>query len=391
MSGQYPRTTGVLDNGKARPWALREDLPATLPQLFRESGWEATRVSKVFHMRVPGDITAGVDGADHAASWDRRFNCQAPEWRTPGKAQHLSRENLRREPGKHYNLGFGTAFYVVEGEGEGQEQADYQAASRAIEVLREERDRPFFLAVGFVRPHVPLVAPGGAFAPYAAAEMELAESVEGDLDDIPALGRPRSAADFGLTEPHKQREVLRAYYASVAFMDAQVGRVLAALEASGQAESTIVVLTSDHGYHLGEHGFWQKLSLHEESARIPLVMAGPGIERGVTSSLAQQIDLYPTLAEIAGLDVPASVQGKSLAPVVSNPATEVHEAVYCGLRKGHLLRTVRYAYMEWEDGSKELYDMLLDPLQFSNRAGDPALAGAEAGLAQRLEEVVAGF
>lgn len=391
LSGLYPRTSGVMDNGQAGPWASRDDLPPTLPQLFRAGGWQTTRISKVFHMRVPGDITAGVDGADHAPSWDRRFNCRAPEWQTPGAARHLSREDLKKDPDKHYNLGFGTAFYVVEGDGDGLEQADHQAASRAIEVLQEDRDRPFFLAVGFVRPHVPLVAPKSYYAPYPAEAMALAPSVAGDVDDIPKLGRSRSSADFGLSDPGKQRQVLRAYYASVSYLDAQVGRILAALETSGKAGNTIVIFTSDHGYHLGEHGFWQKLSLHEESARIPLIVAGPGAETGTTESLAQQIDLFPTLADMAQLDAPAHLQGRSLAPVLANPAEQVHEHVYCGMRSGQMLRTARYAYLRWKDGSTELYDMRLDPLQFRNRAGDPSLAAIETDMAQRLETLVQSF
>ncbi len=391
LSGLYPRTAGVMDNGQAELWASRDDLPPTFPQLFRASGWQTTRISKIFHMRVPGDITAGVNGADHGASWDRRFNCKAPEWQTPGSSRHLGRGKLKMDPDKHYDLGFGTAFYVVEGKGNGAEQADDQAASRAIQVLQEERDHPFFLAVGFVRPHVPLVAPESYYAPYAAEDMALARSVENDADDIPKLGRSRTSVDFGLTAPSKQRQVLRAYYASVSYMDAQVGRILEALDTTGQTDNTIVIFTSDHGYHLGEHDFWQKLSLHEESARIPLVLAGPGVEVGTTGSLAQQIDLYPTLADMAELDIPAHLQGKSLAPVLANPATEVHDHVYCGMRSGHMLRTTRYAFLRWEDGSVELYDMLQDPLQFRNRAGDADLAPVEIDLSRRLDTLTGSF
>jgi iduronate 2-sulfatase len=150
--------------------------------------------------------------------------------------------------------------------------------------------------------------------------MELAERIEGDRDDIPKLGISATTERFGMeNQPWRQQRALAAYYASVSFMDAQVGRVLEALDRLGLRENTIVVFTADHGWHLGEHDFWQKMSLHEESTRIPILIDAPGKAPAVTQGLAEQIDLFPTLADLAGLPIPAHCQGVSLAPALEDP------------------------------------------------------------------------
>jgi len=196
--------------------------------------------------------------------------------------------------------------------------------------------------------------------------MTLPEAVEGDWEDIPKAGR---SGTFGIADkPEEKRKVLSAYYAAVSYMDAQVGKVLAALEASGMAGRAIVVFTSDHGYHLGEHDFWQKMSLHEESARVPLIMAGPGIKAGSCAGLVEAVDLYPTLAELAGLAVPGHCAGVSLAAQLEDPGKAVREDAYCLRSDSHLLRTPRWAYMRYKDGSEELYDMEKDPRQFVSLA-----------------------
>ena len=375
MSGMYPQAIGVTSNGQARRFTQQLGNRPSLAEWFKRHDYYTARVSKIYHMRVPGDITAGVDGPDHRASWTERFNCQAPEWKTPGVHRHLTNQTLRHDPSKHYNLGFGTAFYVVESRGAGTEQPDVQAVDKAIQLLAAHGSEPFFLAVGLVRPHVPLVAPESFFRQYPAAEMKRAVRIADDWSDIPVAGRSLSAQRIGLAgKPGAQQGVLSAYYAAVAFMDAQVGRLLDALERGGLDQNTTVVFTSDHGYHLGEHDFWQKLSLHEESARIPLVIAGPTIASAVTDSLAQQIDLFPTLAELAELPVPAHCQGKSLIEVLRNPGHRVHRQIYCMKRGGHLLRSDRWAFLSYRDGSAELYDMRADRRQFTNLVDQPAQA-----------------
>lgn len=377
MSGMFAQVIGVTSNGASNRFTKNLGNRPSMSQHFINHGYHAARVSKIYHMRVPGDITAGVDGPDHAASWTERFNCQAPEQWTQGKHEHLTNERLKPDPKRaiHYGLGYGGAFYVVRGESDGAEQADHKAAAKAVELLqqRAKDQRPFFLAVGLVRPHVPLVAPASFFESYVADQMKLPPGMANDWDDIPKAGISKNSVRSGLTTTLKKQKVLEAYYASVTYMDVQVGKIVSAVDRLGLGDNTIIVFTADHGYHLGEHEFWQKMSLHEESTRIPLIVHTPGRKPGESPALSQQIDIYPTLAELCGLPVPKHVQGRSLVEAMDDPRHVVHESVYCLRgRNDHLLRTDRWALIRYGNGSKELYDMRTDPYQFKNLAADPA-------------------
>lgn len=291
---------------------------------------------------------------------------------TKGEHEHLSNEKLRFEPDVHYSLGFGGAFYVVKGESDGAEQPDVRATSKAIEIMTDHRDEPFFMAVGLVRPHVPLVAPAEYFDAYPEEDMVLPEKVAGDWDDIPRHGISRSSRSLGMQDDlTKQRRSLAAYYASVSFMDAQVGRLLDALDDLELRDNTIVLFMSDHGYHLGEHDFWQKVSLHEESMRIPLIISAPGIAPAKATTLAEQIDIYPTLADLAGLQIPDHCQGISLVPALYDPTTNLRQDAYGVTRNGKMLRTTDWAYIRHKDQTEELYNMTNDPKQFTNQAQNP--------------------
>ncbi len=389
LTGLYPQQNKVTGNNDKDTLTDTLGQHPTLPQYFKSNGYTTVRLGKLYHMGVPGDITAGANGADHPASWSMRYNLKSPEWMTPGPVQILSNEKLNKDPDKHYGLGFGTAFYVVEAEGDGSDQHDVKAADKAIELLGGElKDKPFFLAVGFVRPHVPLVAPRKFFEPFDAVKLLLPDRVDNDLADIPRAGVFRLGARTGTDSDEKRKEVLRGYYASVSFMDAQVGRVLAELDKQGLAKNTIVIFLSDHGYHLGEHDFWQKMSLHEESVRVPLIAAGPGIEPGQRwPGLVEAVDIYPTLCLMAGLPIPKTCSGTLLYGMKDDPK----QSAYSMCRGGHLLRTKDWAYMRYADGSEELYDMQKDPRQYWNLAGD---AGSEDNLqtmrdllAARLKEI----
>ncbi len=289
---------------------------------------------------------------------------------------------------KHYGLGFGTAFYVVKGDGDGTEQADVQSATKAIEIMEQKKDQRFFLAVGFVRPHVPLVAPKKYYEPYPPAKMTLPKKLKGDQSDIPKRGISKNSKSTGIEgNIARQKEITAGYYASVAFMDAQVGRLLKALDRLDLTKKTIVVFTADHGYHMGEHDLWQKMSLHEESVRIPILVSGPGVENGKSSSLAQQIDLFPTLVDLAGLKIPEHVQGKSLVPVLKRPEAKVHDEVLCFRGKGDtLLRNQNWSYIRYNDGSEELYDMKKDRQQYSNLATVPEYSDTKKRLSAKLQE-----
>lgn len=371
MSGMYCESIGVLGNGASSKFSANLGARPSMSQHFKNQGWHTTRVSKIYHMRVPGDITAGVDGPDHLESWTERFNCRGPEWMSKGTHEHLTNEKLKRDPDKHYNLGFGGAFYSVQTRSPiGEFQPDRLAANHAIRILQEQQQKKskFFLAVGLVRPHVPLVAPPRFFSDYPAAKMKMPPAVANDWDDIPKSGISKNSERIGLSgQPLKKKKVLQAYYASVAFMDQQVGRILDELDRLKLRDETIVIFKSDHGYHLGEHEFWQKMSLHEESARIPLIISLPGQRSPqTTDSLVEAIDLYPTLAAQAGLEVPAHCQGLDLSPLWGKTQTKLREFAYCTTGKGVLIRTPNRAFLRHGDGSEELYDMEKDPHQFTN-------------------------
>ncbi len=390
LTGWYPHRIVAQGGGFSQFDAALGD-HVTLPEHFHRSGFDASRVSKLYHMRIPGDITAGASGPDHAPSWTWTHDVQAPEQHSIGVAGHYTNETLNF--GQNYSNGFGAAFYTVATTTDGSEQADYLAATAANQRMAALQHTPFFLGVGLVRPHVPLVAPQSYFDLYDPLLLTLAQSVPNDLFDIPAVGIFWNEASRGPNTDADRRAVLQAYYAAVTFMDEQVGRVLAQLDALGLADETYVVFTADHGYHLGEHTQWQKLSLHEESARVPLIIAGPGIAAGRTGALAEQVDLYPTLCDLTGLEVPERCQGVSLAPVLLDGAPRVRESALTQVTQGsngHLLRTEEWAYLRYSNGYEELYDMRDasqggDPKQFTNVAHDANFAATKAALYAELQ------
>ena len=381
MSGYYPHAIKML--GYKTPRKAIGDR-ATWAQHFKNSGYHSARVSKIFHMGVPIGIERGTHGEDDAASWSERFNSQGPEWRAPGKG-----ETLENNPdGKRPVVG-GNTFVVVEADGDDLVHSDGKTAAKACELLRSYKDRQFFLGVGFVRPHVPFVAPRSYYEPYPHKEMVLPKKLKGDWEDIPRPGINYKTSKNMKMNVVRQKKAVGAYFASVAYMDAQVGKVLKALKENGLEENTIVIFTSDHGYHLGEHDFWAKVSLLEESTRVPLIIHVPGKKPAVCSSFAELLDLYPTISSLCGLKVPGRLQGKDLAPVFDDPSHTVRDAAFSVNGKGFLLREDRWAYIEYgKGGSKgaELFDMEKDPAQFTNLAKRPAHRKTVARLKAKLKE-----
>jgi iduronate 2-sulfatase len=368
LSGYYPHATSV--QGYISPRVAIGDR-ATWPQHFKNAGYYSARVSKIYHMGVPGGIEEGSDGADDPASWTERFNSKGPEWQAPGIG-----ETLEKNPdGKKPVMG-GNTFVIVAADGGDMVHSDGKTSAKACELIEQHSKEPFFLAVGFVRPHVPFVAPKKYFDMYPPEQMTLPEKVPGDWDDIPKPGiNYKTSVNMQMDEV-QQKKAVSGYYAAVSFMDAQVGKVLDALEKSGQADNTIIIFTSDHGYHLGEHDFWAKVSLRDESARVPLIISVPGKMPGVSDSLVELLDLYPTTAKLCGLEVPARLQGKDISPILDDPKATVHDTVFsvAGTSKGLMLRDDRWVFIQYtEDASKgiELFDMQNDPQQFTNLASSP--------------------
>ncbi len=389
MSGLYPYANLTLGNAGT----LRGSMPnvVTLSQTFRKRGYYAGRVSKIYHMGIPNEIIAGTAERDDPFSWDEAINIKAPEQHAPGESTNWS----PKDKGSQSFTG------VMASTGD-HEHADGMAADRAIEILDRVKDKPFFLAVGFVRPHVPLVAPEQYFDRYDRSAMVAPRVPENDLEDVPEMirGYKANSTTYGVT-PELHKGLLQAYYASVSYMDAQVGRVLDALEKNGLRDNTIVVFTSDHGYLLGHHHKFQKQHLFEEATRVPFIVSVPWMEeqhgRG-TTKITELVDLYPTLAELAGVPAPETLQGKSLKPLLSDvesPAWTKDQAFTVSRSGGESLRTDDWRFTQWGfgDDGKELYDLKNDPGEFTNQAQNPEYADVLKKMQQLLlaKRDAAGF
>lgn len=388
MSGYYPHAIKMLGYGSPRP-AIGDR--ATWAQHFKNNGYYTARVSKIFHMGVPGGIEKGTDGADDPASWTERFNSPGPEWKAPGDGETLENNADGRKPGP---VG-GNTFVVVEADGDDLVHSDGKTASKAVELIKQHKDKPFFLGVGFVRPHVPFVAPRKDytdFLPYS--KMALPPKIENDWADIPKAGINYKTSKNMKMDIRRQKKAVGGYYASVVFMDRLVGQVLDAVSEAGLDDNTIVIFTSDHGYHLGEHDFWAKVSLHDESAAVPLIIRMPGKKPAVCNSLVELLDLYPTLSSLCGLEVPKRLQGKDISKLMTDPKEKVRDAAFSVNGKGFLLREQDWAYIAYGKdgkGDEELFDMKKDPKQYTNLAKDPAhaevIARFRVQMAAKLKEV----
>ena len=379
MSGYYPHATGMLGYRSPRP-AIGDR--AMWAQHFKNAGYYTARVSKIFHMGVPGGIEQGTDGADDLACWTERFNSQGPEWKAPGDG-----ETLEGNPdGKKPVVG-GNTFVVVEADGDDLVHSDGRTAKKACELIAKHKDETFFLGVGFVRPHVPFVAPRPYYEPFEYDQMVLPPKIEGDWDDIPKAGINYKTSLNMKMDVRRQKKAVGGYYASVAYMDAQVGKVLDALHEAGLDEKTIVIFTSDHGYHLGEHDFWAKVSLHDESAQVPLIISVPGKKPAVCSSFVELLDLYPTVSSLCGLHVPSRLQGKDISKTLDDPHHKVRDTAFCVNGRGFLLRDDQWAYIQYRENASagiELFDMKADPKQYTNLAIKPGYEKIVARFKEKL-------
>lgn len=381
MAGLYPYSTGTMGNRGT----LRGSMPdvVTLSQVFRQNGYRVGRVSKIYHMGIPGEIIEGTAESDDPFSWDETVNIQAAEDNAPGVKTNWSPQNKTSQ-----------TFMGVEATGGDLEHADGMAASHAIAFMERNQDQPFFLACGFVRPHVPLVAPQTYFDRYDRSALTIPSVPEGDLDDVPEIirGYKNNETTYGVTAETHQG-LLQAYYASVSYMDAQVGRLLDSLEELGLKENTLVVFTSDHGYLLGEHQKYQKQHLFEEATRVPFIVSAPWLkdQHGqATQKITELVDFYPSVTELAGLPAPDALQGESLVPLLKDPNSEAWQkdlAFTISRSGGESIRTDDWRFTQWGFGESglELYDLKNDPGEFTNLAGNPNYAVQLEQLQKRLE------
>jgi iduronate 2-sulfatase len=269
MFGYYPSATKVYGYTSGREAVG----PAKLSwaQLFKNNGYYTARVSKIFHMGTQ-DMMDGKDGTDDPESWTERFNNQDPQWNAEGEGELVQNNPYGKQPPKQgKNL-----MSIVKAEGEDADYGDGKTADKISQLLREHNNKPFFIAAGFIRPHVPFTAPKKYFTPYPYKEVTMPPKVVGDWDDIPTNGINYVTSLNGLMSEEQEKKAVAGYYAATAYMDAQFGKILKTLEEENLEQNTIVIFTSDHGFHLGEHNFWMKVGLHEESAKTPLIIKVPG-------------------------------------------------------------------------------------------------------------------
>jgi iduronate 2-sulfatase len=390
LTGLRPDTLRVYD--LATNFRTNRPRAITLPQLFKNNGYFSARVGKIYHYGVPRQIGSG--GMDDPDSWDLAINPRGRDKDEESQIHVLTR-------GTGTTLGFSMSWLAMDGTDE--EQTDGQAVTESIRLLKRfaEHKQPFFLGMGFFRPHTPFVATKKWFEKYPKEAVTLPKRAPDDLKDIPNVAQTIRPPDYGLSESDL-KDCVRAYWASVSCLDAQVGQLLDTLDRLGLTENTIVVFFSDHGFMLGEHGQWQKQMLFEESVRVPLIMAGPGITgRGASPRTVELLDIYPTLVELCDLPRPRQkLEGRSLVPLLKGPDAEWNRPAYSQIQRGtdqspaapkvmgRSVRTERWRYTEWDDGKlgRELYDHENDPHEFINLADDEVQAGTVVEMKRLLEK-----
>lgn len=384
LTGLYPDQTLIHKNAIY----IREHIPnvTTVSQMYRNNGFFATRIGKLYHYNVPKHI--GTSGHDDPYSWNYTINPRGRDVEEESKIFTL-------KPGT-----FGATLSWLAAEGTDEEQTDGMIADAAVAELQRyhREDRPFFLAVGLFRPHTPYVAPKKYFDMYPLDQIVVPEVPEGYDKTIPepALKSVRRKKEQINLADDLAKQAIQAYYATISFADAQVGKVLETLETTGLAKDTVVVFTSDHGYHMGEHGHWQKTTLFENATRVPLIISSPDQrdKGGVVTSPVEMVDIYPTLAELSGLEAPDFLSGVSLAASMDNSSVKPRESALSQYMQGYSIRTERFRYTEWgEKGAEgvELYGCQDDPEELKNLAhsGGKDFVGVISELSEKLHQRIA--
>ena len=363
LSGKRPPLTGITNN---TVW-FRRRMPdvVTLPQYFRQHGYWTAQSGKIFHGGLDDD-KAWVSGGTQLRE-------------NPPKKSLAERKPL--------------ADRWLALDSDGHDQVDYRNAARAIQMLENRpKGQPFFMAVGFARPHVPFLAPKKYFDLYDPSKIVLPKN----FASMPTGKGPAYRDNFDLfiereATPKLAREAIAGYYAASSFMDEELGKVVAALDRLGLRENTVISFFGDHGFHLGEKGMWSKQTLFEPGAQVPMIVAAPGNVAGKgCGRTVELIDLYPTLTDLCGLPQPKGIQGKSLRPLLQNPAAAWAKPAYTYQQRGSVsgvsVRTERYRYTEWDGGKSlvELYDYTTDPLEEKNLAGQAKMSGVVADLKKLL-------
>ena len=383
MTSLYTDQTNIKGNNIF----VRQALPdvTTLAEKFRQEGYNSVRIGKIYHYSNPGHI--GTSSFDDPDSWDYVIN---PHGRDKKEEHKIN--------GIVDDWGGGDLSWLAS-EGTDEEQTDGIVASEAIEHLDyySNNGQNFFLAVGLFRPHVPFVAPKKYFQLYSRDDIIVPPLDDDFLKTIPypAARSLRAKKEQINLDKEIAKTVIQAYYATNSFVDAQIGRILDKLKKTGLDKNTIVVFTSDHGFHMGEHGHYMKQTLFNSATRVPLIFSGPGIKKGVRipKSPVELIDIYPTLLDMSGLDIPGFISGKSLVPIFKNPKISVRKSALTNYRKagyeGYSAKTDRYRITKWGENGEhgyELYDHNKDKNENINLANNPDYKKVKEELVKHLDD-----
>ncbi len=352
LTGIRPSTSGIYDNGQPmrKSPVLRDAV--SLPQHFMANGYRAVGGGKIYHGAFPDE-----------RSWNEYFPSQRKNKPDDPKPATLPANGMR---GGNFDWG---PVNVPD-----TKMGDHQVVDWALGELNRKQSQPLFLACGLFRPHLPWYVPAKYFDMFPASKLAMPSVKDDDLDDVPPQGRKfaKPDGDHKMVIENKQwRNAVQAYLASIAFMDAQLGRLMEGFDRSPLAANTVVLLWSDHGWHLGEKLHWRKFTLWEESTHNVFTMTVPGVTTAGTrcSRTVSTMDIYPTLADVCGLPARRELEGTSLRPLLRNPAADWERPAVCTyFRNNHSVRSERWRYTRYHDGTEELYDHNADPLEWTNLA-----------------------
>lgn len=369
MTGVRPSTSGVYTNSQPMRLSTKLADAETIPMHFRQAGYDVFGAGKIFHGGFPDP-----------QSWDRYWPSQEtskPSDPSPAK----DKQPVNGVAGSG-NLDWGDIGATDE------QMGDYQVTDWAIKELAKKHDKPFFMGVGIYKPHLPWYVPKKYFDMFPPDKITLPNVNEHDLDDVPEAGRKMAKPEGDhkrITEAGKWREAVSAYLACIAFADAMVGRVIDAYDHSPDRDNTIIVLWSDHGWHLGEKLHWRKFSLWEEATHNVLMVVAPGLTKPgqKCTRTVNLIDLYATLNDVCALPEKKGIESVSMMSLLKDPAAKWDRpALTTYMRNNHSVRSEQWRYIRYADGSEELYDRVKDEMEWTNLAGDPKYADVKKELAR---------
>ncbi|WP_373512028.1 sulfatase, partial [Persicitalea sp.] len=371
MTGLRPSTTGIygmIDDDKIKETNAATRQTTFLHQYFKDAGYYTMGIGKIFHEHTPDGLL------DESGGRKKGFGPK------PSKPFKWDEKRTSTDWG---------AFPERD-----DQMPDYHSAQWAVERLGRNYEKPFFLSVGFLRPHVPWYVPQKWFDLYNPEKLHEPPYLKTDRDDLPPIALqvddwPMMPTTDWAIASGEWKNILQGYLASVSFVDHYVGEVLDALEASAYADNTIVILWSDHGYRLGEKGTFAKMCLWEEATAAPLIFAGPGIPKNNKIDVPVELfSIYPTLTDLSGLSPSTNLEARSLYPLLQSPKTKwLHPAITTWARNNHAVKTKDFRYIKYEDGSEELYDVAKDPNEWRNVAGEKKYAKVKATLGKYLPTV----